>query len=168
MRIEHIIEKFFQMSEEVWDRHTNPWSVWTRYTCLPLLSIAVWSRVWIGWASLVPILMVCFWVWINPRVFSKPESTNNWASKAVLGERILLKHTKSDLPKHHLTAISFLKLITFTGFLLAAYGLIVLHLWSVVCGTLITILGKTWFLDRMVWLYQDLYMESTEYRDWLY
>ncbi len=92
MSIESRAAKLFQMSDDVWERHANPWSVWTRYPCLPLLAIAIWSRVWIGWVSLLPIALICVWIWINPRVFGKPKSTRNWASKAVLGERALLAH----------------------------------------------------------------------------
>ena len=29
--IEQVIAKAFSMSDEVWERHTNPLSVWTRY-----------------------------------------------------------------------------------------------------------------------------------------
>ncbi len=41
MGIEDRAAKFFQMSDSVWERHANPWSVWTRYPCLPLLALAV-------------------------------------------------------------------------------------------------------------------------------
>jgi hypothetical protein len=68
----------------------------------------------------------------------------------------------------HKKAIRVLKLITFVGFLCAVYGLVVFHFWLAVMGTVITILGKTWFLDRMVWLYQDLCNEDPEYQSWLY
>ena len=168
MSIESTTEKLFQMSEEVWQKHANPWSVLTRYSCLPLLCFAAWSRVWIGWMCVIPIFLVCLWIWINPRVFSKPKSTNNWASKAVLGERVLLKQTQKDLPNHHRAAINTLKLITFIGFLLAISGLVILHPWLVILGTIITIIGKTWFLDRMVWLYQDMSAVNEEYQRWLY
>ena len=81
---------------------------------------------------------------------------------------MLLKHPKTEIPSHHRTAIGILKMVTFIGFLLAVYGLVVLHSWLVILGTVITILGKTWFLDRMVWLYQDLCAERIEYQRWLY
>ena len=29
-------------------------------------------------------------------------------------------------------------------------------------------LGKMWFLDRMVWLYEDMKDTTPEYRSWLY
>jgi hypothetical protein len=168
MGIENTAAKVFQMTDSVWERHANPWSVWTRFLCLPLLALTVWSRIWIGWACVIPIGLVCLWIWLNPRVFGKPRSTDHWASRAVLGERVFLKHSKSDIPKHHLRAIRILNLITFTGFALTIYGLVVFHVELTFIGTVITILGKTWFLDRMVWLYQDLAQESEEYLSWLY
>ncbi|MEK7991894.1 MAG: DUF6653 family protein [Thiotrichaceae bacterium] len=154
MTIEQKAAKWFRMSNEVWERHTNPWSVWTRYSGLPLFILAVWSRVWIGWWSLLAIALIILWIWINPRIFNKPKSINNWASKAVLGERILLE--QPEIPSHHLNTIKVLKLIMTIGTLLTIYGLIMLHVWLTVLGTVIVILGKSWFLDRMVWLYQDL------------
>ncbi len=168
MSVESAAAKFFQMSDEVWERHANPLSVWTRYPCLPLLALAIWSRVWIGWLSVVPIVLVCLWIWLNPRIFGKPKSTNNWASKAVLGERVMLKHAKSGIPSHHKRAIRLINIVTFAGFAAATYGLIVLNVHAAIFGTVVTILGKSWFLDRMVWLYHDLSPEHDEYSSWLY
>ena len=168
MGVESAAAKFFQMSDAVWERHANPWSVWTRYPCLPLLALAIWSRAWIGWLSVVPVVLICLWVWLNPRVFGKPKSTDNWASKAVLGERAMLRHAKTGIPSHHKRAIRIINLATFAGFAYAVYGLIELDAYAVVFGTLITILGKSWFLDRMVWLFQDLSAENSEYSGWLY
>lgn len=156
MSIESTAAKVFRMSDAVWERHTNPWSVWTRFPCLPLLSLAIWSRVWFGWLSLLPIALVCVWIWLNPRVFRKPATTDHWASKAVLGEQLLLQRPKSDIPAHHLRATKVINLITFAGFVLAVYGLSVFDVELVIFGVLITTVGKMWFLDRMVWLHQDL------------
>lgn len=168
MSVESAAARFFQMSDDVWERHANPWSVWTRYPCLPLLAIAVWSRVWIGWMSVLLVALICLWIWLNPRVFSKPKSTDNWASKAVLGERVMLRHDKAEIPSHHRRAIRMINIITFAGFAIATYGLIVLNAYAAIVGTLITILGKSWFLDRMVWLYQDMFSSDGEYSNWLY
>ena len=41
------IAKLFHMTDEVWQRHRNPWSVWTRYLGLPLLVDAIWNRLWL-------------------------------------------------------------------------------------------------------------------------
>jgi len=35
-------------------------------------------------------------------------------------------------------------------------------------GLPVTYMGKSWFLDRMVWLYEDMKETHPEYRKWLY
>jgi len=168
MGIAHTIENLFQMSDEVWARHANPWSVWTRYSGLPLLALAIWSRSWIGVYAIPLVILVIVWIWINPRIFSKPKSTKNWASRAVLGERVWLTHPKQDIPTHHLTAIKYLNVIMTLSFAMALYGLFALHPWFTIFGTLMTVIGKSWFLDRMVWLFQDLKMSKDLYQSWDY
>lgn len=101
-------------------------------------------------------------------MFSKPRSNHHWASRAVLGERAFLQHPISEIPSHHSRAIRNLNVITFAGFLMAIYGLVMLDVAMTVFGTLVTMLGKTWFLDRMVWLFQDLSSGDNEYSSWLY
>jgi len=92
------ITKIFFMSDATWRRHANPWSAWTRIvTCLPLLTLSLWSRAWIGRWSLLPLLASLLWVWINPRVFPEPESTDNWASQGVFGERVWLYRDMKDI-----------------------------------------------------------------------
>ena len=80
----------------------------------------------------------------------------------------MLRHAQTGIPSHHKRAIRIINLATFAGFAYAVYGLIELDAYAVVFGTLITILGKSWFLDRMVWLFQDLSAENSEYSGWLY
>ena len=43
-----------------------------------------------------------------------------------------------------------------------------LDLALVLTGLSVTMLGKLWFLDRMVWLYEDMKDTSETYRSWLY
>jgi hypothetical protein len=86
------------LSDETWRRHANPWSVWTRYAAFPLLVVAVWSYHAIGWWALLPVAVMIGFLYINPWLFPPPRSTNNWASKAVLGERVWLNEGKRALP----------------------------------------------------------------------
>ena len=166
MRILSTLTQVFQMTDDVWARHANPWSVWTRFLCLPLLALAIWARVWIGVYAWVPILLLLFWIWLNPRAFPPPKTTNHWASKAVLGERIWLAHPKEELPPHHQTAIAVINTVTMAGFLLCLYGLYALEFWATLTGLLVTIIGKSWFLDRMVWLHQELRTTRKAYQSW--
>lgn len=79
-----------RMDDATWRRHANPWSVWTRATVLPLIILAVWSRVWIGRWSLVLVALSVLWMWLHPRVFGEPKTSRHWASRGVMGERVWL------------------------------------------------------------------------------
>lgn len=156
------------MSDEVWERHANPWSVWTRFACLPLLILAVWSRVWIGgWAWPASLLAVAF-IWLNPRIFGRPPSTDNWASRAVLGERVWLNRHAVAVPAHHRLMPHLLNGVNSVGMVLVIGGLVWLAPWPTLLGTVLVYAGKLWFLDRMVWLYRDMADATAQYRRWLY
>lgn len=49
MTIEGKIADLFNLTDENWMKHANPWSVWARYSVLPLIVIVFWSRLLIGW-----------------------------------------------------------------------------------------------------------------------
>lgn len=168
MSIEKKIASIFRMTDDVWERHANPWSVWTRYPALPILALSIWSRIWIGWMSLVPIISLIAWIWINPRVFKKPRTTKNWASKAVLGERVWLNRKNIPIPEHHRPVLVFLNTISGIGTLMCIVGLIKLLVWMTILGIVLVVLGKSWFLDRMVWLYDEMQNADPNYRSWLY
>jgi hypothetical protein len=166
--LEGIIAKAFSMSDEVWERHANPLSVWTRYSVLPVLVGAFWSRVWLGWWSVFCVGAAFFWVWFNPRMFSKPKSTKNWASKSVLGERVWLNRKKVLVPEHHKVLPNILSGVASVGMVLCIYGVVRLHIWPTVFGIGLTYTGKSWFLDRMVRLYEEMKEIHPEYGKWLY
>jgi hypothetical protein len=168
MKILNITTKFFGLNDETWLQHSNPWSVWMRLVILPLLAAAVWSHVWIGWYSLAPVAVLLFWIWINPRVFKKPKTTKHWASKAVFGERVWLRKNELPIPHHHIPVINVLNVITGSGVPFLAWGLYQLSIWSVLLGLTLVIMGKMWFLDRMVWVYEDMKNHSEEYSTWEY
>jgi hypothetical protein len=168
MSIEQKITTIFAMTDEVWMRHANPWSVWTRYAALPILVLSIWSRVWIGWWSIIPIALSVIWIWINPRAFKKPVSTNNWASMAVLGERVWLHREAIAVPQHFEPVIRVLSILSSIGTLVCIVGLFLQSFWMTIFGIAVLILSKSWFLDRMVWLYQEMKGTDDEYRKWFY
>lgn len=155
MNLDKLISKVFLPNDESWLRHANPWSIWTRFVTLPFIVLSIWSRVWIGWYCLIPIAILVFWIWINPTLFSKPESFNNWAAKAVLGERAYMNRKESPIPYQHLKAIMILNVLQFFSGMVLAYGLWKLDLALTVHGSVYIYLTKMWFLDRMVWLYDS-------------
>ncbi|NJO80756.1 MAG: hypothetical protein HC827_21140 [Cyanobacteria bacterium RM1_2_2] len=169
MTLERKIASAFQMSEEAWARHANPWSGWTRFvTTLPLLVLAVWSRVWLGGWSLIPVITAVLWIWLNPRIFPKPRSTDHWISKGVLGERVWLNRDQIPVPQHHHRVPNLLNVVSALGAVLMIGGLIQLDTWPTMFGATLVIFGKLWFIDRMVWLYEDMKDTNPEYRSWLY
>ena len=149
-------EKLMRMDDEAWARHANPLSVWSRFSLLPLFALAVWSREWIGWWALVPVAFVLLWIWVNPRLFGPPASVDNWASKGVMGERLYLDRENVSIPEEHVRAARVLSAASALGALILIYGLVVLDPWATVCGILFSGAMKAWFVDRMVWLYEDM------------
>jgi len=167
MTIESRIAALFRLTDDNWMKHANPWSVRTRYSVLPLLVLAFWSRVWIGWWFVVPAILSLAWMIINPVFFKKPATTNTWESKSVLGERVWANRDRIPVPHHHQTLPRILNGISSVGMLLSVWGIITLSVWPAVTGVALAYVGKSWYLDRMVWLYEDM-KHLSEYSAWLY
>ena len=164
--IESRMAQWFAMSDETWQRHTNPWSVYTRITVLPLLILAIWSRAWWGWWSLVAIALAIAWTWFNPRIFPKPRSTDNWASKGVLGERVWLNRRNIPVPEHHRIMPNILSGVSVIGLPFLIWGLWQLKIWPLWVGLILMLGAKLWFVDRMVWIYEDMKDKDPEYKSW--
>ena len=147
--------RFMSVSDATWDRHTNPWSGWSRLAIPALFALAVWSRAWIGWWSLLCVLAVVGWTWWNPRAFPPPTSVANWMSRAVLGERVWRDRGHRDIPEHHIAVPELIILVSSLGVLPLAWGLWQYDVWAVIAGLVLITGGKLWFLDRMVWLRRD-------------
>ena len=148
-------ERLMAMDDAAWARHANPWSVYSRFSCLPLIALAVWSRVWLGWWALVPLALALAWTWLNPRLFGPPAELDSWASKGVLGERLFLNRRAVPVAGHHVRMAHILTGLSAVGALVLIYGLAVLDLWAALCGLALTLGPKLWFVDRMVWIHQD-------------
>jgi hypothetical protein len=167
MALEHWIARSFRMDDATWARHANPWSVWTRVATLPLLLLAIWSHAWIGWWSLLAMIAVSLWIWINPRLFPPPASTRSWASRGTLGERVWLNRHAVPIPDHHSRVASLLSAAGGFGFLISLYGAIATDFTTLLAGGLVAWMSKMWLVDRMVWLYEDMKDKTPEYRSWL-
>jgi hypothetical protein len=165
---ERRVARLFGLSGDAWMRHANPWSVWTRFAAVPVLAAAVWSRVWLGWWSLLPIALVLVFIAVNPLLFAQPSSTRNWASRAVFGERVWAEREDVDLPHQfrHSLVPNMTTAFQVAGLALLVYGLVVLDPLGAVTGLVIMQLAKGWYLDRMVLLYQDVQTRRPEYAAW--
>lgn len=167
MDLTKLSEKLMSMDENTWQCHSNPLSVYTRFTALPLISLAFWSRDSLGIYSIIPILISFVWVWLNPRVFGAPISTNNWASMGTFGERIYLNRKNVTIPDHHTKVCQVLLGLQILGLPIWMYGLYSLKIWPLMFGTAWLMVTKAWFVDRMVWLYRDMKDRDPIYQSWL-
>src|SRR5689334_12163142 len=153
---EQRVAKWFGLTGDNWDRHANPVSVATRFAVLPLLALSVWSRDWIGWWCLVPIVLSLVLTMVNPLLFAKPRSTRSWASRCVLGERVWSERDTVAVPdQFNPRVLNVTFAIQFAGLALLGYGLVELDVLDTVAGLLIMQTAKAWYLDRMVLLFED-------------
>jgi hypothetical protein len=162
------IAKLFGLDGENWMRHANPPSVWTRFTVLSILSLAIWSRDWIGAWCLIGVGLAIVWMFVNPLLFKAPESTRNWASRAVLGERIWVDRNKVDLPEQFRSRAASLIANAYStiGMGVLAFGLVELDLLATVTGILMTHGGKAWYMDRVSLLFAEMKGRDGEYAAW--
>ena len=156
-------ERLMGMNDEAWARHANPLSLWTRVAALPLLILAIWSRVWLGWWALVPVALAIGWVWLNPRAFSVPDRFDNWAAKGTIGERLFIARTSHPIPDHHVRIAHLLTALSAVGLAPLIYGLTFLESGATLAGLIGTMLPKIWFVDRMVWLHDDMQRTDPAY-----
>ena len=155
-------ERLMAMDDATWRRHANPLSGWTRLlTVVPLLSLAIWSRAWIGGWAILPVAAALAWVWINPRAFAAPARFDAWMSRGVLGERVWIEHRDAVAP-HHRRAANLLAWASLPGALVWLWGLWALWWEGVVFGGALMVLPKLWFVDRMVWVLQDWRQDGRE------
>jgi hypothetical protein len=157
---EQAMIKAFGLTDEGWQRHANPWSVYTRIPIPALLALAIWSRKWIGRRSLLPIVAVCVWTAVNPRAFPPPRSVDRWASQAVLGERLWTASRKQGTPPRRRLAPVVLTGINTPGMAVLVRGLTILNPWTTATGLAVHMAGKNWFLDRMAGHCEDATREQ--------
>ncbi len=167
MDLFNLTERGMGMTDEVWMRHASPWSVWTRFTCLPLIILAVWSRVWLGWWALFPLALALLWTWVNPRAFPPPKSTDTWPSKCTFGERVFLNRHAVPIPEHHRRWALLLGGLSGLGLVPLVWGLWALDATMTVLGVVLVVMPKVWFCDRMVWLYEVMKDADPQYAGWL-
>ena len=144
------IEQYMAMDDDVWRRHENPWSGWTRVPILPAFAACLWSRDRLGWWFLIPTAIVFLWIWVNPRVFPPPTDRTAWMTRGVIGERLWLSGVRpaGDGPRvvRRLTATAS------SAAVVMLVGLALKNLTLTVSGVAVATLAKLWFIDRMVML----------------
>ena len=154
------------MNPMAWARHANPWSVYSRFAGSVFVFFAAWSLHWIGWWSLAPIAVAVLWTWLNPKLFSPPATASSWAARGVLGERAFLNRQQVAIPAEHVQVAWVAT--GFSGAFLAIgiYGLVVEDFWAAFTGWHAAVLSKIWFVDRMVWLWEEVKDKHPLYAAW--
>lgn len=147
------IAKTFGMTDEAWQRHANPWSVWTRFAAIPLMLLAIWSRAWIGWWSLLPIGAVVVWLFINPKAFPPVREPLTWAARGIYGERAWVQN-RDLVPPDHRKVLRLLVTLGVVGFGMILWGLIALEAWPTVFGATVVVVAQLWRIDRFGWLWE--------------
>lgn len=148
------IANAFRMTDEVWRRHANPWSVWTRFAAIPAMIVAIWSRLWLGWWCLLPIGAVVVWLWLNPRVFRAVDNPTSWAAKGIYGERLWLEQ-RGRVPAGYRSVLWLLTVVGGSGFVLLAFGLVALEIWPTIFGASLIVVGQLWRIDRLGLWYEE-------------
>jgi hypothetical protein len=78
------------LKHQVFARHSNPWSAWTRWLSAPLVLVPVWTRRWRHAA------IVGAWMAANPVIFPEPADEHAWSTRAVLGEELWITERPRD------------------------------------------------------------------------
>jgi hypothetical protein len=148
------IAGLFRMSDQAWRRHANPWSVYTRFAAIPAMILAIWSRTWIGWWALVPVAVGIVWLLVNPHVFA-PVTPRSWVARGIYGEELWLRQG-SRVPPRHRRALRWLIVPGVGGFIVLAWGLVVLALWPTVVGATLIVLAQLWRIDILGRMYEEV------------
>jgi len=144
------------MDETAWARHANPLSFYTRIPILPLAALAIHARVVIGWWCLVHLFAHAVSTFLNPRVFPPPERRDSYAARGVLGERLFLARARNPIPRRHSVAAHVLTGVSAAGVPILVYGLVALEPFATLAGLVLVVGAKLWFVDRMVWLHDEM------------
>ncbi|WP_370177053.1 DUF6653 family protein [Alteriqipengyuania sp.] len=154
MSWENRLAALFGLDDSGWERHANPWSGWSRlFTGLPLIVLAIWSRAWIGWWSILPILLTIIWLWINPLLFPPPGDDRAWMSRGVFGERLWSRRKELALPEGSTIWPIVANAVTGLFTLALIYGLVVLDVTATLLGAVGTAAAKLAFMHLMARLY---------------
>ena len=161
-----LAEKLMSMSPDVWARHANPLSVYTRIAGGTAVFFALWSPFWLGWWSVLAIGLAGLWIWLNPRLFPPPSDTRSWAARGVLGERAFLRRAVVAIPSEHARMGHISTGIAGIFLVITAVAFYRENFWFAFTAWHAATLAKVWFVDRMAWLWDDMKDANDLYRAW--
>lgn len=144
-----------QISNEIWRRHANRWSVYTRFAAIPAAIAAGWSRVWLDWWAIAPIGSVALWLIVNPFIFKPIDTPAHWIEKGILGERLWLE--RSEAAAVYKWSLRMLLLLGFVGLVGMIAGIVALNLWLAIGGALVVMVAQVVRIRCFAEVY-DLYI----------
>lgn len=162
MTFEEKLIKLFGLNNKTWLNHATAASIITRGLIPPMITIAALSRVWIGNWWFVLLALIILWTFLNTRIFPKAKNYDNWYARGAFGERVYAARKKVPIPSHHESFAKKLTALNAIFSIVWIYGLVFLNYELAITGTFLQLTAKFWFIDRMVWLYNDMY-EHPEY-----
>ncbi|WP_254534937.1 DUF6653 family protein [Halomarina litorea] len=124
-----------RLADTFWERHSNPWSGWTRLATGPVLLYALYRRDWRLLAAAIGYTAV------NPVLFPRPDSPDAWMSRGVLAEREWLRAGNGTVSFSYPNVLNLLNLPVSgyalwaairkrpLGTVLGTFGLMGLKLW---------------------------------------
>ena len=83
-----------------------------------------------------------------------------------MGERVWLARGDVPIPRHHALWAGILTGLSGIGLPPLLWGLYA-YIWALLLGLTLTIGAKMWFLDRMVWLFDDMAKSHASYAAWM-
>ncbi|MQA01850.1 MAG: hypothetical protein GEV07_03670 [Streptosporangiales bacterium] len=104
-------ESLARLRRLVFERHSNPWSAWSRLLTTPLILVPFWTRRPSHFAAVVG------WMTLNAVVFPAPADDSNWATRAMLGEEQWLEAGQLD----RVAAVNAVASVLLTGSVIAAW-----------------------------------------------
>ena len=145
----------FRMTDDAWRRHANPWSVWTRFAAIPLMILAIWSRVWLGWWCLLPVAAVVVMALAEPAGLRARRHTEQLGGQGHLRREALAQGARTGATRSPQGAAPICVPIGAAGFVLLVYGLVRLEVWPTVFGASLIVLAQLWRIDRLVVFYES-------------
>ena len=130
------------LPENVWERHSNPKSGWTRLAAYPVLVFALYARNWRLFLATVAFTA------LNPILFAAPESpSDDWMSRVVRAEREWTDAGNPLFGTGFPQVLNLLQLPVFCYNLYAAYRRYPLR---TLLATIATMTLKLWFVAELV------------------
>ena len=144
-----------ELRDRFWRRHANPRSGWSRIPTGAVLAYALYRR---NWRLLAAALI---WTSLNPVLFSPPDTTEAWMTRAVLAERWWIADGNPTVGLSYPNICNLVASIGFCGAILAAWRQ---RPAGVAVGTAVSVGLKLWWLRELVIAYDE---QVTEPPDWL-